>query len=1028
MKETSYRDNSLQVDDGNPLVDQILEEALQAVRSGQVVTLEHYCQRFPELADELQLLLPAMLLMESPGSVSLGSGSLTSWPDRQPSLAIDPLKTTPLVLTNYAIISEIGRGAMGVVYEAIQIPLKRRVALKVLFQAIQPNEKYHQRFLREAEIAARLHHTNIVPVFEAGESNGCCFYAMQLIDGKNLSQIIEESAAFNVEQTDRPTVSSFLTSDVTLTKADGLSDRLKSAESELPSVQDSKKIIESPEACARLALQIAEGLQFAHQREILHRDIKPSNIIIDCEDRAWIADFGLARANEDAALTDANDVVGTIRYLAPERFKGRCDPLSDIYALGVTLYEMLHRQPFWSRSDRLQLVQQIINNRYGNGTKRLYRCPKDLQRIVEKSTEFEPSQRYSSAAALADDLRRFLNGQPVFARKATPFRRFYLLAKRNPLIFSLIALLLLMASGTAIVTASLTYRASRLSAESLKNFDDARRSLGFLLETIDKVCLSIGQDQRLNRPEFQELRQKLLQMVVDFNHQFEEIPEVAGELHFLSAKAHLRLGSMTSGDATLAESANYLAAAREVLWEMQRATPARGELSLELARCLRESASVAWRMGMREGALEMNAQAIQFCQQLKNTEGFADEAAFELSRNRLSLGNFLSESGGKEEAEEHLLAAVDMLGQLHLQFPADRNYALELGHANRFLGQHFLAVLSSWRKAEAPLKSASELYQIAEALEPGNPDVTANQARVIFLQGKLAYVGGNRVDAVDKLESACELLADLVKTHGTIADFREQYARSLQRLSSYMMFLNPKEPSIADCLEVSANEYLWLIAYDPNQISYRKGLLTVRTDQTEWLMLHHQWLEASQHLDSAMVLLNELAFLGSVDQFVHEEEHFLYCKRAELHANLNRFKESSADWDRAIELAPAGFKDIYRVRSLRTVVLSGDVEGGIAMLEDLLEAVKDSTKARQHYLGAASGIFAVANRQIGLRSNNQDLTDLAESYAQRAIEMLRELLTMDKFNLVATENNEDYSSLQGRADFQEILQAARQTD
>lgn len=1025
MTEPTDRQETLQIDEELSLVDQILDEALQAVRCGENLVLEKYYQRYPDVAAELRLLLPALLMMESPKSSQVNSVFQIHQNEMAPTKLLPSRMCAPPVLTDYAIVSEIGRGAMGIVYEAIQLPLKRRVALKVLFQSAQPNENDYRRFLREAEIAARLHHTNIVPVFEFGESDGCYYYAMQLIEGHNLLQLIEAAGSTGNDQHGKPTVNSLMSCEETQTHGLGQHAEEPSQAAKPRREIDASNMIGSPEACAKVALQVAEGLYFAHQRKILHRDIKPSNIIIDCENRAWIADFGLAKADDDTVLTDANDVVGTIRYLAPERFEGECDQRSDIFALGATLYECLHGKPFWSSASRAQLVQQIISHKHGRDSKRPYNCPKDVRRIVEKATDHDPSQRYQTAGELADDLRRFLDGRPVLARQASLLRKVYLLAKRNPVTLSLVTLLCLLATVATIVTASLSLRANHLSTESLKNFENARRNLGFLLETVDKVCLSLGQDQRLNRPEFQELRQQLLQMVIDFNHRFEEVPEVAAEMQLLSAKAQIRLGSMTSGDDTLAESASYLESARSILTEMHQNTPKRDGLSLELARCLRELSSVEWRMGIRESALERNTQAIQLCEQLRLVEAFEGEAEIELARNRLALGGFLSDAGSKEEAEGHFLRAIESLETLKVSPPNSHSHTVELGHANRQLGQYYLANLRQWKLAESPLNKAAELYQLAENHEPGNPDLVANRAKVLFCQAKLSYIGEKRVDAVDKLDQARVLLASLVQTHNQVADYRAQYANTLQRLAEYRIHLDRRHPAIFAYLDNAAGEYTWLIAYDPNNIAYKKGLISTLTGQAELLSLQSQWQQASHCLDTAMSLVSELEFLENSDKFVHELKYFVLGRQAELLANLNRFEESLTVWDQAIDVASDSFRDIYRIQRLRTVVLSGDFVKAISELELLLANVTRDTKGQQHYLGESARVFAIAHRQAFQTSKSEGMTELAEEYAQKTIEIMRELLAIGKLNPDFTESNEDYFSLRSRPDFQEILQAAR---
>lgn len=1020
MAKQTDHEQLLQIDETSRRVDRILDDVLNAARRGQPLVLDEYYLRYPELAEELRELLPTMLLMECPQT------PLTARKSAFGNGLLSVARVAPPVLNDFAIVSEIGRGAMGVVYEAIQLALKRRVALKVLYPTVRPNEKYLRRFLREAEIAARLHNTNIVPVYEAGESEGCFYYAMQLIEGSNLQRLIETSGSGFDDQHSRPTIQSLMSHAETMPQSDRGQSRDEFQGGVSAGTTLSTGLIHSTEACAKIILQVADGLHYAHQRGILHRDIKPSNIIIDPENRAWIADFGLAMADDDTALTDTGDVVGTIRYLSPERFQGQCDHRSDVYALGVTLYEALHCRPFWSAAGRAQLVQQILSGRYSSSGSRPYNCPGDLRRIVEKATQQEPTQRYQTADQLAEDLRRFLDGRPILARQLSVFRRGYLWARRNPVVSSLTILLLLLATGSAIVTGSLTYRASSLRAESLRNFQEAKRNLGFLLETVDKVCLCLGQDQRLNRPEFQDLRHQLLRMVIEFNHQFDGVPEIEMEMRFLTAQANVRLGSLTSGDDTLTESAGYLDTARTVLVKLHESAPTRVDIGLELARCLREFAMVEWKMGLRESAFERNVLAIELSQSFKGAEELEGEIQVELARTRLVMGDFLTDFGSRDEAEGYYLQAIDSLERLNARYPHDRNNLTELGQAHARLGHCYLANLRFWRKAETPLGRAAELYELAEALQPGNPDLAAKRAQVLKQQAKFLFVGGQRVDAVNQLELARPLLADLVQKHTSVAQYRSQYAFHLKQMVVYRSTLDRKDPEITSCIQTAVKEFTWLIAHDPLNLSYKVGLIEIQMSHAEQLSFQDQWQPALDALGMAMSMLDELRFVESMDKLIRDHRYYILCKRAELQANLDRFDESLTDWDQAIMLATGGFRGVHQIQRLRTVVLSGDLTRGIAELDMLLEKLSETTNGRQHFLSEAARVLAISHRLLTQRASSDEDLELAEEYAKRATEMLRELVEINMFNLNFTESTKDYSSLRSRTDFQEIVQAARQ--
>ena len=187
---------------------------------------------------------------------------------------------------------------------------------------------------------------------------------------------------------------------------------------------------------AQIGRQAAQGLAYAHARGIVHRDIKPSNLLLDTDGVVWITDFGLAKA-EDDGLTATGDILGTLRYMAPERFRGEGDARADIYALGLTLYELLTLRPAYDSSDRLKLIEQIKTEEPTRPRSIDRRIPRDLETIVLKAIDKEPGARYPTADAMAEDLRRFLADEPIKARQVSTSERYWRWARRNPVIATL---------------------------------------------------------------------------------------------------------------------------------------------------------------------------------------------------------------------------------------------------------------------------------------------------------------------------------------------------------------------------------------------------------------------------------------------------------------------------------------------------------------------------------------------------------------------------------------------------------------
>jgi serine/threonine protein kinase len=321
-------------------------------------------------------------------------------------------------IQGFQIKREIGRGGMGVVYEAEQENLSRRVALKILPAAAAQDPERIRRFEHEATAAGRLHHTNIVPVFGVGQSGGHHYYVMQYIDGLGLDLVIDvlRSSQQKAESGSHAEVNKVVQNAGLVTTAIGTPVLGRSHFQHI----------------ARIGLQGAEAVDYAHNQGVLHRDIKPSNLLLDDRGNVWVADFGLARTTETSDLTHSGQVLGTLRYMAPERFRRQCDVRADIYSLGLTLYELVALQPAFPQTEHLELIEriQLADPRPLRTFDR--RIPRDLETIIHKAIAHEPAGRYATAAVLADDLRRFLHDEPVLARRIGPLGLSTRWAKRHP--------------------------------------------------------------------------------------------------------------------------------------------------------------------------------------------------------------------------------------------------------------------------------------------------------------------------------------------------------------------------------------------------------------------------------------------------------------------------------------------------------------------------------------------------------------------------------------------------------------------
>ena len=457
------------------------EEFVERFRRGERPRIREYAEKYPDYAAEIEEVFPALAMIEDLAPERTE--------DIVPARAASPAALGGLTvqrLGDYRIIREVGRGGMGIVYEAEQVSLGRHVALKVLPKELLDNPKQRSRFEREARAAARLHHTNIVPVFGVGENNGLVYYVMQFIQGLALDEVLEELKRLQAKsgpQTGTPQTGELRVSrrvmsaadvartlmsgtlesaadaapprtggdDVTLAADQGslppprpasatgrLSDTFSLSDSSvaLPGAapglaEPAKKKQTYWESVARIGAQVASALDYAHAQGVLHRDIKPANLLLDLRGTVWVTDFGLAKLDDDRDLTNAGDILGTLRYMAPETFKGGADARSEVYSLGLTLYELLAFRPAFDQTQRSSLIDQVMNAQITPLGRLNPQIPGDLQTIIHKAIDRDPAHRYQTAKDLADDLQRFLADEPIQARRISWPERICRWARRN---------------------------------------------------------------------------------------------------------------------------------------------------------------------------------------------------------------------------------------------------------------------------------------------------------------------------------------------------------------------------------------------------------------------------------------------------------------------------------------------------------------------------------------------------------------------------------------------------------------------
>lgn len=435
-------------EDRDKLLDQVAEEFIEQYRTSGHLEVGDFCARYPELAEDIKELFPALLRLEqarpnSPSGLPL-----------RPALHAASSNDDAVILGDYRIVREIGHGGMGIVYEALQESLRRPVALKVLSPAVMQSPRHVQRFELEARAAALLHHSNIVPILGVGEAQGFHYLVMQLIHGAALDEIMHElRAQLEMRKWSRsppPSVERGKPAEIdahSARPATAIASWLLSghtaaeffnADKESPQTTNSSGVLTA--RCRRaywrhiasIGLQAAEALAYATSQGVVHRDIKPANVLIDLQGTAWIADFGLAKTTEENNLTRSGEFVGTVRYLPPERLRGIDDARGDIYGLGATLYELATlRQPF-ADCDGARMLAQVLDVEPARPRSIEREIPRDLETIIVKAMAKDLGDRYQTPAHVASDLRNFLQDLPITARRTSLPERCWRWCRRHP--------------------------------------------------------------------------------------------------------------------------------------------------------------------------------------------------------------------------------------------------------------------------------------------------------------------------------------------------------------------------------------------------------------------------------------------------------------------------------------------------------------------------------------------------------------------------------------------------------------------
>ncbi|TWU29759.1 serine/threonine-protein kinase [Bythopirellula polymerisocia] len=674
-------------------LDRLVMLVSEKLANTESIDLDVLTADYPEEREQLERLLPTLEAMANLDH-SIVSESFT-----QPhAAAAGPPRASSGMLGDFRILHELGRGGMGVVYEAEQISLGRRVALKVLPLAATLSPPQLERFKNEARAAATLKHPHIVGVYSVGVERGVHYYAMELVEGRSLAQAILELKERESEEARGQRLE--VSRDTAAEQSE-----IRNHQSQIDTVAALSTVrTENPQdyfrRVAKLIADAADALDYAHNQGVVHRDIKPANLLIDQQSQVWITDFGLARLESEAGVTLTGDILGTLRYMSPEQAAGKpvmVDFRTDIHALGATLFELIALRPAFDCEDRAKLLQQISDKAPPALRQVDARVPTDLETIVAKTMEKEPADRYQSAGELATDLRAFAEDRAIAAKPPSLANRTQRWMRRH------VALVTMLLGGSLLATVLLGVGMAvlnRARSQTAIALDDAQDSLQFARLAVDQMYSELASDwiaeDREITPTQRGFLEKALRIyqrlaeearddpqsqweagtsygrVAQIQHKLGQYRQ-ANSAYNLSIKTHEALldafvddpdrraelaasyqglGALHAAHEKLPKAVAAWDSARELLEPLTRDYPNDANYRLAMVQNNLDRAALELREGRLDQAEQLTRQAVAFSEAAWKSERKSSDYQLAFQRSRVALSRVLRFQGNLDEAEK----------------------------------------------------------------------------------------------------------------------------------------------------------------------------------------------------------------------------------------------------------------------------------------------------------------------------------------------------------------------------------------
>ena len=903
------------------------DEFTAAFQRGENPNIDDYAKRYPQLAESIRSLFPALTVLDTPCSSTMRTSNNTATRDGR----------TFDTLGDFKIVGELGRGGMGVVYRAEQTSLGRTVALKVLPVSALLDGQQLARFKNEARAAATLGHPNIVPVYSVGVEEGVHFYAMRLIDGLSIAEIIQSlrgddgtpqgtrpqeivsdlasrSLANSTDQRDEPDSTVAMGSDVELKRVKNYSIRTHNDGSNGISRLRRRRT----DNCiffrnvAQLGVQAARALAHAHSHGVLHRDIKPANLLVDRRAHLWVTDFGVARLEGDAGLTASGDLLGTVRYMSPEQAIGEriVDQRTDVYSLGVTLYEILTLRPAFSGNDRLELLQKIASDTPVRPRRIVPTIPIDLETIVLKAIEKDPGDRYPSARALAEDLRCFLENRPIAARRPSIIEMAAKWSRRHqPFVWAAVATMTL----AVILLAVSTMMIGRAYRSTENQRQVAEENLQLALKVIDN---GYAKEVELlkHEPGMTAKQRDFLTAIVEF---YEQLPAEKLQDETLMYKAcHTRLS----------------------LGDILRA------------------------LGRDDDAIPNYEAAIDIAQRLQSRSAQLPKFKRALALGHDGLGQTLRQNQRFEQAASAHQRAMQLADELIAAYPDD----VEMQRLATLRLNHALAIRETAGK-EDTIRATIQSVEALGIRFPAEIEFNSCLAQSLDQLGSLLSATGRKRDAEKQFRKALEIQQQLAKAHPSIPGFRYQAARIQNHLAVIMS--EQGRCHLAEQANHRAVEALRKLTTDfPHRIAYQFEFARLKTDFGRLQFQLEHFDEAQRAFSDAIHILETLV----------TDEDSSPRMRSDLATNYGHLGNTASRL-RQYKLARQCFQDAHEIWSKLADQYPDDPTSSLGFA---------SSRARMSsYLAPADGVKELAAAVTSARSLAQHYPERVE-YTELVVRLL----------------------------------------